>query len=274
MKTEKVIKDELKTILIEISNFDFQNIIEINNIGIFNGISGVSLFYYYLHRATGNEEYYKKSFLLFEKAFNNINPLNLNLSFGSSGIMWLLNLFNRYNAFKLDYEDYLLPYDFLLKKRLCEYESDIDPMHGLLSIANYLLTRNTKASTESLIEIINIIDQRKTIFDNGIAWETNNNDPVDKDKKHINFGYAHGLLAILYFISKIKLKNIEIKKCEDLFNRGLKYFLSFKSNDGEMFFPTRLQDTTLTKNPRIAFCYGDLGIACGLSTDKESNSRI
>lgn len=265
MPEDSQLKNQLRSLLINLIDYDYNKITETNDPGMFNGYAGLSLFYYHAYLHFNNTKYYKKSIDYFQKGFNSKNLKGFNLSHGATGIMWLLNYFKKEKAFILNFEKQLTTYDNLLLKKIDEYTDDLDPMHGLLSIGNYLLLRKTTIAKKSLIKILNRIDLNKIETNIGITWENSKDDSEKGTLKHINFGYAHGILCILYFVSKLATNGIESKKCQELFEKGICYFLSFMNMSYKTYFPNRIQQNKILRNNRVAYCYGDLGIACGLT---------
>jgi lantibiotic modifying enzyme len=262
---EAHLKDALQKALFEIAAYDRYDKILNRNVSIFTGITGMSLLYYHLYLHTENKDYYEKSLSYFEQSFNLLNPQKVNFSFGATGVMWLLNYFKQHRAFDLDFEEYLAPFDEVVFNRLEEFSDDIDPIHGLLGFANYFLERDTPCAEKALHKILTFIDQCKTQEKGGIAWRNNTPDPETGSAYHINFGYAHGVLSVIYFLCRFIHKKINPTKSARLCRQALDYFLSHRDPAHITHFPSLIDETGRKHSYRIAYCYGDLGVACGLT---------
>lgn len=261
------LKHNLSNLLFEIAEFDFSMHMPDKNGGLHFGSSGLSLFFYHLYLYTDDDQYLEKSRLLFEDAFQNINPANLNFSHGASGIMWLLNYYSQHAVFEEDYEDYLSSYDNTLFERLDEYKNDIDPMHGLLGMSSYLLSRNNQIADKCIERIVDIIDDFKIQHKEGILWHGSQYGEYDRNNTYFSFGYAHGIPAILYFLSRFISRNIKIKTTTYLFNEGMSSLLSQQEKNYPNYFPGVIsKEFGFQRTSKIAYCYGDLGIACGLTS--------
>lgn len=269
-------KSKLRESLFEIAEFNYDSYLEKMDCGIFDGSCGLSLFFFCLYNYTQEEKYYKKSQILFENSFHKIDPSILSLSHGASGIMWTLNHFSKEVAFNSNYEEYLNAYDTSLFDKIEGFKSNIDTMHGLLSIANYLFSRDTKIAHNCLRKIFEIVDANKIIVKEGCAWKGNEDVEVDDKEQYFSFGYAHGIPAILYFLSCFIQKNIETEKALDLFNKGMNYLLYQKNTKCPTYFPTIIIRNEIRRTERISYCYGDLGIACGLTAiaNKMKDSKL
>jgi lantibiotic biosynthesis protein len=264
-KEDIVIHQALREVALDLAAYDYSSVIASKNSGLFDGATGLSLFYFEMFRMTSQRKYLSKAMLFFEEAYKNLSKNNFNLSHGSCGTMWLMNYFVQAGILSKSHEDFLIHFDRLLCKVINSYSHNIDPMHGLLSIANYLFARNNSENVECLKKILMIVYKNKKKFKRGIAWESHSYVPEIGNCKHINFGYAHGNLAVLYFLSKYIKHDIGTSLSRSLFESGMEYFLSFASTTEQSTFPNRLDGRKRVYGSKIGYCYGDLGLACGFS---------
>jgi lantibiotic modifying enzyme len=85
-------------------------------------------------------------------------------------------------------------------------------------------------------------------------------DQIDK-RPRSNFGLAHGMSSIIYFLSKVYEKGISVYKTESLLRGIIKFIISNQSNGLCSFFPDFcFQDKSISGYSRLAWCYGDLSI--------------
>lgn len=264
MKITSDLKDQLTTLLSELGDYDYSTVVSKENPGLFMGDAGLSIFYYNLYLHTQDDIFYEKAFHYFQTAYHKITPHQYNFSMGATGIMWLLNYYKKEDAFEIDYDEYLEQFDITVSKHMAD-QYDFDPMHGLLGIANYFLNRNTPFANECIIDIINKLDTHKVVTDKGISWLST--DHVNGETvEYVNLGYAHGLIAIGYYLSRFIARGIEKEKCEKMLTGTLNYILSVQDNSKEFRFPSHIdKQGNPSQAQRVCYCYGDLGIACGLT---------
>jgi len=178
--------------------------------------------------------------------------------------MWLLNFYKTADAFDMNSEDFLLHFDKSIETRILEYSDNIDPMHGLLSIGNYLLQRNNKYADSQLVKIVDILNETKITEEDATYWENGGHELVPNSERHVNFGYAHGIPGILAFLSRLLAKGTNSPSARILFDSTFKYFEKYIDGSASTYFPSHIQKEKIRKNSRVAYCYGDLGISCGL----------
>jgi lantibiotic biosynthesis protein len=258
------LKSKLYDLLLELAGHDYRPMATDMASGLFEGISGLALFYYQVYLFTGDDDHLEQALFFFEKSYNRLSPDNFNFSHGSTGIMWLMNYLKEEDAFSMDFESYLAPYDNFVFSMIDKYQENIDPMHGLLGIANYFFTRKSDTATRGLLKILNIVDEKKLPAGDGVTWESGKDNEDRRTMRHINLGYGHGIPVILYFMSKYIERGIGPEQSRSLLQQGMEYFMSFEDPGGVTSFPHRIQRGEIRRNARIAFCYSDLGIACGL----------
>jgi lantibiotic biosynthesis protein len=259
------LKYKLAELISDLADFDYTTTRIGDNAGMFSGTAGLSLFYYHAYLFTSNERYLELSMQYFQNSFTALSHDNFGLSHGATGTMWLMNFFKKEQIVEMPFEEYLEAYDEVLYKRIDQYSDNIDPMHGLLSLANYFLERNNATAAKALVKIAGILDESKVPVENGIAWELSKHDPGAGTYRHINLGYAHGVPAVLYFLSRFIQAKIEETRCRQLLDQGLHFLLSLQDFTQENYFPGRIVGNEIRICKKLAYCYSDLGIACGLT---------
>jgi len=265
MTEDLILKEDLRQLVFTIADYDHRDLQPMKKPGLFDGAAGLALFYYEMSRFTAKEHYVEQAVYYFEKAYHHVIEVGFGLSHGSSGVMWMLNYLLMENAIDAGAEEYLKTYDELVLARIGELKDNIDPMHGLLSIANYMLFRGTPSAGACLEKIVHVLEEKQFQTINGVTWVCTEDDPEMDLIWHVNLGYAHGVPAILYFIEKMMHAGICVDICRKLYLEGMAYFLSYNIPDGKTYFPNRIERDQVIRNYRMAYCNGDLGVACGLS---------
>lgn len=135
---------------------------------------------------------------------------------------------------------------------------EYDLFTGLVGKGIYFLEAN---HAEALAEVVRGLDQIKTEKD-FIYWQ----DPFHKDGK-CDLGLAHGVPAILVFLSYCYKKGIEQLLCKKLAFSTIEFLFSrYKRGPKPFSFPSLINMSTLEipATSRLAWCYGDLGMAIAI----------
>lgn len=149
---------------------------------------------------------------------------------------------------------------------------EYDVLHGALGI--FLATRiaaqkekmsGIKGDTDELIPLIISELSRLAIpiDDHSLSWESTN--PI-KGYREINFGLAHGFPSILFILSLIYKISSDKTILSGLICPGMNFLLQHKSQQaGKLsFFPIRIKNNKAQTPSRMAWCYGDPGIALAI----------
>lgn len=240
----------------------------IANPGLLNGRAGISLFFFYLGKFVEDEKYIEKGYSLIHTVFDDINKGYSNHSFSSglAGIAWAVRLLvNNDFLDKQALEGFDQLDKFLGKSMMHEISiGNFDYLHGALGIACYLMTKNNK-NHEMIADMIDVLSDLSISFkDRGAAWpsKTNGNEP----KQGFNLGLAHGQPGIIYFLSKAFQTGIRKEKVNRMLRENVRFLLSHRmSPDGPgSCFSNWIMPGGKHGNSRLAWCYGDLGIAAAL----------
>ncbi len=87
------------------------------------------------------------------------------------------------------------------------------------------------------------------------------------NKKVYNISMSHGIASIISVLSKIYIKNIEPKKVKLMIEGAIVYLLNQKlpPNQFNSIYPNQaLESMDRLYSSRLAWCYGDLGIAMAI----------
>lgn len=160
--------------------------------------------------------------------------------------------------FMTDADEYLIEnLDIFLKKK--EY----DILHGALGIGMYFIKRKNYLQVE---KIINSLDQNKLVFNEEVAWSRF--DKVYTMEDVIDFGLAHGVCSILYFLTQCYKNGIMKDKTKNLSTRLLKFLFNNVQDPSQhrSVFPYHITVSEYESKKfhkgyaRLAWCYGDIGM--------------
>ncbi|MCL2291026.1 MAG: lanthionine synthetase C family protein [Bacteroidetes bacterium] len=190
---------------------------------------------------------------------------------GLAGIGWLYEYLSQRKM--IDYNTNLLleEFDNALKKALKGFmlENDYEFLYGGVGIASYFIRRATKK--KELIYILNQfledLEKSSTRQENGgIKWISSLGD--HEPKWGYNLSLSHGMASIVSILSKIyKIEGVNKIKTKKLLHGAVQYILAqeiVKEIHGSYFPNYALESTSTIYKSRLAWCYGDLGIASAL----------
>lgn len=180
---------------------------------------------------------------------------------GLSGNIWLVHFFEKKGVIddllteiNKELTDFIL---FNINK--CNAYSNYDFLHGSLGMLH------TITECQSLFERSFATDMCSAILEGiqrnekGFYFQNWMNLFDSKTEvKEVNFSLSHGIAAAVIIFSKIKSPaSVEATK------QLLQYISSYKSESNTIsLYPGTMQDDSpVTYNSRLAWCYGDLGIA-------------
>jgi hypothetical protein len=239
------------------------------------GIAGLAVFYSYLaesRRERGDE---KIALRLLDQASEAVAATRMSpdLFGGFTGIAWAMAHLER----RLQEIDSVEAIDEALQRHLGQapWRREYDVVSGLVGFAVYALERFPRKSAiaclELIVEHLASIAQRSAA---GVTWFTPPEllPPHQLEQcpnGHYNLGLAHGvpgviaLLAPVCAISDNRLRSLR-KKARPLLDRAVAWLLAQQPPNREANFPPYVGRGVLPRRGRVAWCYGDLGIAVAL----------
>lgn len=236
---------------------------DVDNISLYQGISGIALFYYNLYRLTKEEKHLNELNKIIETLFEKLNNSTYNYSYceGLSGIAHLIYFLKQKKIIDEDVEDTLKEIDSILYNWAINYTSDIesiDFLHGSLGTLHYLIDRKyTKAKT-LLYKIKEVIE--KDIEEGKTSFETN----------VVNCGLAHGNISYLLIFSNYLEKYPKDTIIENFIFKVINLQLKYKSRNSNSLsvFPSIVYANTNEPNNYdipMGWCYGDQTAVFGLN---------
>jgi type 2 lantibiotic biosynthesis protein LanM len=161
--------------------------IEALPVDFYDGLSGVALFFYYLHEVTG-EKKYKEAYMKVKENIKSVPELSKQISayYGKTSILQLLSRMN-------DNEDI-----DLLTKQLEELENSIDDvihidyLSGISGIIHALLSLSEKKdeNEQGFLKIANLYGEKLLSI-------------IEKEKQSLIGGMAHGAAGISYLLFRL-----------------------------------------------------------------------
>lgn len=238
--------------------------------GLFVGDLGKVLFLcYYCKHITPYE--YKKSIrdLINSKRINdwlNYNDTDYSFAEGLIGKAWGVKHLLK-NGFIED-NNFIEVSDSLILNKSVELleKGIIDFLYGGLGGILYFLEKEaSKDTTYYITRIIDTIEELSIETKDGIYWKNKMwTDIENVDDNDVNLGLAHGVPSVIILLSHLFSKDYAKDQCYRLITKAttwlLRQELAFTENNLSMFSYSYEQGTK-NETSRLAWCYGDLGIA-------------
>jgi lantibiotic modifying enzyme len=255
---------------------------EEQNVGLLSGTGGKVLLWHeaYLQGLTSDME--------IENLLYNISEQLQNKSFvfsycqGLAGVGWLFEYLSTRDYLNIDTRILLQDFDSPLEKVLSNAmkENHDDLLHGGLGIVLYFLKRIGKKNTwSSLIEnfVVHLQSTATPLVYPRVGWLT----PVSLSEPRLafNFSLSHGMSGILLVLCKI-CQNCDSKaifKSILPLIQGIVYFMfeheATRANKLSFFPSVVFPEEEPSLHSRLAWCYGDLGVATALYYAGQTLSR-
>jgi lantibiotic modifying enzyme len=241
------------------------------NYGLLGGDLGDIIFLYHYSRI--DSCYESKADGLFEKILQSLSlqPRVATYCSGLAGLgVGLLSL--QHDGFLDGAETALDAIDPTIAKSLDLFISNnnIDFLHGLIGVGFYLLERcnsSKEYSVSNLSKIIDYLDKSKITDDAIVKWRYNAN----RLSKPYNISLSHGVSSIVVFLCKLLKSGILSEKynaiIKQMLEGAVRYILSNRVDVDKLgcwFASSSIECDDRPHRSRLAWCYGDLGVATAL----------
>lgn len=243
-----------------------------DRIGVLVGDAGVALYCIIYGSSFNNDTAYRYGVDIIDSCINRINK-GYNFPTYCSGICgfaWTINFLDKNHLIDLDLEETLLQLDPFLYQtmKLNMKHGDYDFLHGVLGYANYFIDRynNTnipliKIQLKTILEEVLVFLEETAVIDKDGMYKWS----LLREKKQnvFDMGLSHGAPSIIIFLTKIIQANINKDYATTILKKAIKYVLTLESTNKSLsMFPSRIElSKPVEYNSRLAWCYGDLGIA-------------
>jgi hypothetical protein len=153
------------------------------------------------------------------------------------------------------------------------WRGDYDLIAGLVGYGLYGLDRSERPAGRRLLQrIIALLDETKTELAPGFTWHTSPDllPTWQRDlspQGYYNLGLAHGVPAVIALLGQACAAGVDASRALPLLEGAVAWLLAQKQPEGSgSCFGTMVsvgQEPVVTSS-RIAWCYGDLGLAVAL----------
>jgi lantibiotic modifying enzyme len=234
------------------------------------GTAGLALLHSYLLRAERRQEHSSLALRCLEHATGAVSNVPAEASFysGLTGIGWALaHLRGRLPG--LDGEEDLTEIDDALLGHLGQlrWTGDYDLISGLVGFGIYALERLPRPRPAACLErVINHLAATAERRAEGVTWWTNPAwlpaDTRDKyPRGYYNLGLAHGVPGVVALLGLACAAGVACDKARPLLNGAANWVLAQQKPGG---FPHWVEPEVADGPARLAWCYGDPGVAAAL----------
>jgi hypothetical protein len=228
---------------------------DIKALGLFNGQSQCSLFFFHLGKVTGSPLYEDKGYEFLDSVILNIRNLVSDHSFttGLCGIGWLVEHLAQNQFIENNTNEILSDLDILFKDSIFNL-LDYSLTNGLVGYGMYFLSRLANPENfniqqkQLLVQIVNYLEC--FLPDNFMDA----NEPE-------NLTILQGYLAVIPFLCQVYRININNYKVRCVLNKYVKFIFSYEEKrQTNLCFPNQTQDGTFL----LQWNCGDLAVASSL----------
>ena len=253
---------------------------QVRNATLALGNSGIALLFAYLPRAQPGHDNKEIAVRFLERAARGVsaNRMSASLYSGFTGVAWTTIHLKRLLCIEGEYPTAKIDRALAVYLRSLPWRGQYELINGLIGLGVYALECLPRSTAATLLErIVDHLDEGAEWNCHGCAWPNRNQFlSANWGKCHPNgcydLGMAHGAPGIVAMLGRVcgtkeeKLKRTRAK-ARRLLDGAVSWLLAQKSCDSKLsIFPTCVAVTPgpVTGASRLAWCYGDLGIATGL----------
>ncbi|MGB3949059.1 MAG: lanthionine synthetase C family protein [Bacteroidia bacterium] len=238
---------------------------KIETISLMSGGSGIILFYLYLYKETKKEMYYKRAEHLVLILVDSLNKNKFSMDFatGCSGALWMLKHLSENNFIEIpanffDEKIISLMKDFSISQIK---NRKFDFLYGGLGPILFFIEDGWANESEFNEKILSLLKNNSIENGDGVFWD--GSFFCEDENLEVNLGLAHGIPSIIYFLVKLCSENKNKSQHTIFLKKSVDWLLSNKIGNEKSIslFPTVIKNKDKHLNSRLAWCYGDLGIA-------------
>lgn len=240
------------------------NAVEFDELGLLSGKSGMFLFLsHYLKKYPNTEDdaVYEKFASDFFDELTSRHQTIYTYCTGLTGVLKTLEILNRSSLVEIDYSEIESTY----RNNLYEWmdnrfaNGDNDFLHGAIGVAMYY--KNDPQFIEAALSGL----EKSSITDkNRLKWISN----LGQNRHNgYNISLSHGISSIVIYLSQVYNSGVKTNLCSRLLEGAVNYVLSQQISAAQYgcYFPSQsLDNGEPTSQSRLAWCYGDLGVAAAL----------
>ncbi len=244
------------------------------NASLGGGQAGIALFFAYLHRCLADPGAHAAAVQLLEQATDALaaQPSWISLYAGFSGVAWAGEHLGSF-LFEPGGDDPNEDVDETLHALLSQgqWGGDYDLIRGLVGLGVYALERlPNPVAAETLERIVAHLANSAERRPDGATWWTDPRwlppeDAANHPHGYYNLGVAHGVPGVIALLGAACAAGLGSKLVRDVLADAVAWVLAQRQSvDGVTLFPLWVENDTPPAKSRLAWCYGDAGVAAAL----------
>lgn len=242
--------------------------------GLSEGAASTAVFFAYLHAAGLSATARDIAFQCLDLSSDVLarQPLEPWLYAGFAGIAWAVQHVNVLLSGS-SLEDQCGEIDLALETYLNRFpwKENYDLISGLVGLGVYCLERTASPVAIRCLElIVERLSELAEPCGGGLRWFTSPNLLPQQQREqypqgYYNVGLAHGVPGIIALLARIQAVGIAREKAGRLLEGAVRWLLLQQLPDNAISsFPSIIAPDWPAENSRLAWCYGDAGIAAAL----------
>lgn len=239
--------------------------------GLMSGHLGVSLFCMYYSQLFNKSEFHTYALDILDYCLLNVQEYKApSFCSGLAGLAWTLNHYQNNNW--VDSQSYTFNIlDKYLETASFDYlkSGKYDYLHGGIGIGLYYLEKDN--SHDFFAKSLELIEKCSVSTDSGIYWVKPNSSVTTSEQEEINFSLSHGISSIILYLAKIYKSGFCKNESKQLIEKSIDFLMQHKYHDQQkcvypshLLFNTSSLEYSSGFQSRLAWCYGDLGLAASL----------
>jgi class I lanthipeptide synthase len=240
------------------------------------GQAGTALFHAYLHAAEPAAGYDERAVADLDAAIDAVAEMALppQLYGGFPGVAWAVeHLRGRLFALAAEEEDPNEEIDAAVRERLgvSPWRADYDLIVGLAGLGVYALERLPRPeAAECLRRLLDRLEELAERSPRGITWFTPpellwEGHLIGAPNGYYNLGLAHGVPGVIAVLAEMVGAGVEVERSRRLLEGAVSWLLAQQEDGSAGFlFPGVIGPGVKVHQSRLAWCYGDPGVAAAL----------
>jgi lantibiotic modifying enzyme len=238
------------------------------------GAAGLALLFAYLAESRGGAEDESAARHWLEQAIAAVSEVEVpaSLSSGLTGVAWVAAHLGVHFP-DLDSEAVCQEIDEALLEHLSRspWPGTYDLIDGLVGFGVYALERGPQAATAvaCLERVIDHLAETAERRPDGVTWASRSEwlPPEVRDERpprSYDLGMAHGIPGVIALLGRACAAGVATNKARRLLEGAARWLMVRRAMVGTDGFPYRIEPGLPSEPARLAWCYGDPGVAAAL----------
>jgi len=247
-----------------------------NDSGLAGGDAGLAVFYGYAHEHDDTAGYAERGEKRLERAIDAVaeKPMGASLYSGFTGVAWTTEHLVPSGPEDEDANEQI---DEALAQHLTltPWQADYDLIVGLTGFGVYCVERLASGlerphARTCAVRTLDRLEEIAVEKDGGLTWLTPPYLLIPETRErypngYYNLGVAHGMPATLCLMALLAEQGVEPARADRLLQGAYRWMTANRNPEGtKSRYSYNISDVQEERTSRVAWCYGDIGIAATL----------